>query len=75
MTLDTGTKSSCRGFLPHIRVSPHPHTSLLPVLDFGGTSLGMAGIPWVEITWVGSVCMRLDTTLEIPMLLSRLSSI
>lgn len=53
----------------------HPHTSLLPGPDFGGTPLRMAGIPWVEITWVGSVCMRLDTTLEIPMFLSRLSSI
>lgn len=52
MTLDTGTKSSCRDLLPHIRVSPHPHTSLLPTLDFGQRPLGMAETPWVEITWV-----------------------
>lgn len=28
----------------------HPHTSLLPALDVGETPLGMADIPWVEMT-------------------------
>lgn len=33
----------------------HPHTSLLLIMDFENTSLEMAGIPWVEMTWVESV--------------------
>lgn len=42
----TGTKSSRRGSLPHLRASPV--LTHAPPLDFGETPLGMAGMTWVE---------------------------